>query len=719
MKLSGVSLTEIPALALVCGFLLIACSNPAGGGDPGSGGQADKTALAAAITTAKTEIETVTESTTAANVPIGTKWVTTAEKAAFQNAINAAEAVNNNPSANQTQVNNQVTALAEARTVFLNVKKNGSADPVNTDALSAKITNAETARDSVIIAANAGEAAQGAKWATQAQFDALNTAITAAKTARTEATTQSAVDTAVSTLNSAITTFNGAVSGNGAGTKTTGFSQAALDALKVTANAAKTGVTPSTNGDDVPPTGTWVTQTALETLNNAITAASSPPTIDSAYLSLQSALTAFNNAKQPGTTPDKPALFNAVKSADNAQDEVAVAASKDEAPAGSDWVTQAQSEALKTVYDASLAAAGSQDATKVQIDAALSALNSAITAFNNAKTANGKGTTPDKSTLTTAIGNAESAKAGVVVAANRDGAPAGSDWVTQAQSDALKTVYDASVVVRNNNKASKVQVDAALSALNSAITAFNNAKTANGKGTGTNKITITGLEALYENGTEEVGVSLFADKPTDFVDFEPAAYGMGTVTTGSLVVPLYSSEQAQETPWAGSGSFYVAFTAIKDFEDFNIVFISKEKVAFNGTAVSKAYTNNFELPIYSITLNDYGIQEAMTLNVFIEKATAEMPGGPYTDYGAWKSAMKTIVEERIVAKISLDYTLYKNETCTQPFSGTDKLQPSTTVYCKAPIPAPVPDNNGGGDSGSGDSDDRNPKEEAGDKEIKG
>jgi hypothetical protein len=176
----------------------------------------------------------------------------------------------------------------------------GSDDSVDKTALIVKISEANAAKYSVIIAANAGQAPLGSKWAAQAQVDALQAAITAAENAATP--DQAAVVAATAALNAAITAFNNAVSANGLGSQSTGFTQAQFEALKAIAAATKTGVLASADGKDVPATSFWVTQAVMNTFDAAITAANGVTTFtDAAYQALFSALNTFNKAKQFGS----------------------------------------------------------------------------------------------------------------------------------------------------------------------------------------------------------------------------------------------------------------------------------------------------------------------------------------------------------------------------------------------------------------------------------
>jgi hypothetical protein len=310
-------------------MFLAGCPNPTN--DPGDNG-VDKTALATAILKAEAERQDVVKDTDAANVPLGTRWVTEAVWNTFDTAIVSAKSVNGNSSATQNQVNNATATLNNAITTFRDAKEAGEASPVDKSALIAKITEAGIAKNRAAQAESAEVVAQGAPWATLTQHTALANAITIAEAARNTATTQPDVNAATSTLDSAITVFAAAVDSNGVGNKTQGFTAEEVADLIARANAAIEGVVSSVNGYDIPPTGIWVSSSVLNALENAITQAQlGSSDTATAYLALSDALNIFNDAKQPGATPDKWALFTAIGDADKARAGVVIAANQGEA----------------------------------------------------------------------------------------------------------------------------------------------------------------------------------------------------------------------------------------------------------------------------------------------------------------------------------------------------------------------------------------------------
>jgi hypothetical protein len=519
-----------------------------------------------------------TSTANGADIPLGTQWVSPDALTVLNNAITNAKKVNDDNSATQKQADDTRYALESATVTFNAARKAGSATPVDRSDLDARIAGAESTTNGVITAADAAGAAQGADWATSAQLEPINAAIEEARNAKTQAE----VTAALNKLTAALETFTNAVSGNPTGTKAIGFTQAEMDVLIAKANTAKTGATVAANGDNVPPTKFWVSEADLNPLNSAISAAGTLS--DAAYLALLSALKIFDEAKKPGSLPEKTPLFNAIKGADTARADVNIAASKDQAPKDSEWVTQAQWDALDTVYTAALATAGNADATKNAVAEAVSALNTATAAFISAKNSNGFGTA-------------------------------------------------------------------------------------------VSGITISGLGTIYKNGAS-VQVGLLSDKNSE----KPAVEGEGTVANGSLTVSL---------PGA-NGSYYIAFTS-----DEMIVFISKTTAAVSSTTISKAY-NDFELYTWSMKGGDMDLTSPKTLNAIIQ----EMSQGYINNYAAFK-ANKQILSYMLpnsddyVNLNFLNVALYKNEACTQEFSGTDQIGKDTVVYTKFPF-ADIMGGGGGG-----------------------
>lgn len=139
------------------------------------------------------------------------KWVTSAEKAAYQNAINTAIAAKNDPTLTDAEIANAEAALADAAAAFENAKKSGTY-MVDKSPLAQAIVNANAKMIGVTEAADGSKVLNTDKWATPEAFAALRAAIATAQ-AYIDATDntdddQDVVNTKVATLNNAAAAFN-------------------------------------------------------------------------------------------------------------------------------------------------------------------------------------------------------------------------------------------------------------------------------------------------------------------------------------------------------------------------------------------------------------------------------------------------------------------------------------------------------------------------------
>jgi hypothetical protein len=525
-------------------------------------------------------------------------------------------------------------------------------------ALTSAIADADAAKTGITASDGGARVAVGALWVTKAVWDAFDAAISAANEVKNSGSAdQAQVDAATATLKAAITAFNNAKRTKGAP------STSALTSKITNAQDTWESAIVAASSGSVAIDENWATEAQVAELNTAIAAARSALTaidqsvVDAAMSALNTALTAFNSAvaengpgtKTSGFTPEE---FNRLKNrAAAAKARVTAAANGDDVPPSDTWVTQA---VLDTFESAITAAAALSDSVYL-------ALSSAVKTFNSAKQ---PGSTPDTATLLAAINSADVAKEGVEIAANSAEASKGSAWVTQAQWDALTSAYDAAHDAATKNAVAQAIID-----LTGAVTAFNNAKMANGLGTKekTVGLTISGIGALYKNGTS-VLVTLFNDKSLD----NPVSYKGGTVTSGALSVSLGGA----------NGSYYIGFTS-----DNSIVFISKTKVDLSGGIVSIVYTD-FELYIWSTKFSDLNLISSMTLDAFMLASSMNMDGGPF-DYDGYKQMLITNMEEWFgIVYVNLDFQsagFYKDAACTQEFSGSDTVEPDMVIYTQFPI----------------------------------
>ena len=385
---------RLPILALVLTgfFMLTACPIPEGGG-----GVLNTTALENKIAEAKAERDNTVVGTSDNDAPLGKYWVNASVMANFVAAIAAAD-VALHMAVSQSLVNTAVISLDNALNTFKNARRPGTATPVDTSALAAKIAEAENAKAAVVVDTAAANVATGMMWVTQQEMTVFETAITAAKTVRDTAINQTVVTNAVTTLTNATNTF---INNRKAGAKNSGFSAQDLAALVETAKAIKVNVTVSANGNDVGPADSWVSQGALNTLNTAIANAESAsgPNIDSQYTALVTAISSFNAAKSTGIVPDKSALMESLQNLISASENIVEAASAAQAPLGSQWATPAQWAALNAARSSALAVYGNANASQVMVTEANSNLSSAIMTFFQFVNANGPGMNQNQNSI--------------------------------------------------------------------------------------------------------------------------------------------------------------------------------------------------------------------------------------------------------------------------------------------------------------------------------
>jgi hypothetical protein len=440
-------------------------------------------------------------------------------------------------------------------------------DPGNGDldktGLDASIAAAKDALAGAAVASNAADVPQGTQWVTSQVKTDFEAAIAAAELAGTTAKNQAAIDSAKTTLDTAIASFNAAKK-PGSGPS---VNKSALTAKIAEAENTRSGVEKSAGGADVAQGTKWITQNAWDTFESAINAAKSAQSgaasqaaVDAAVSALNGAITAFNNAKADGTktsgftTAEMSALITRAKAA---KEGVTPAATGDDVGSGAYWASQSAFDTLNTAINSAEAA------TDTNRDSLFLALSQALTAFTAAKK---PGSIPDKESLLSAISAADSAKSGVVEAAGKAEAPAGSKWATASQLAALKAAYDSAVAVASNASASKNQVAEETGKLNAATGVFNSAVSANGPGEGgggdqkigeiTGTITLTGIPAQKPNVFIEVRNEESKWQPNGNKIDLSGINGSGNV---SWSIPLYEEDaftgpiEGAFTLWVGNG----------------------------------------------------------------------------------------------------------------------------------------------------------------------
>ena len=241
------------------------------------------------------------------------------------------------------------------------------------------------------------------------------------------------------------------------------------------ANTSK--VTTSTNGNDVLPSDQWTTTSTLNTLNAAISSAQSTNVsnavtqnqVNTAVTTLNNAITAYNNAKQSGTTPNKTTLVSRIAAA-NATKVVSSTNGNTVLPSDK-WVTTSVNNTFDSAISAAELVNVTSGVTQVQVDGAVTTLNSAISAYESSKQ---NGTTPNKVPLVSAINAANDVK--VVTSTDGSDVPTSEQWVTSSVQTSLSNAIATAEGVNSNSAVTQSQVTSATTALNNAVITYNGAK---------------------------------------------------------------------------------------------------------------------------------------------------------------------------------------------------------------------------------------------------
>ncbi|MCL2211894.1 MAG: hypothetical protein FWB95_08235 [Treponema sp.] len=171
---------------------------------------ADRSGLITAIDAAQVECDSAIISVNGKEYKSSTLWVTSAEKAAYQNAINDAITAKYNPVLTDAEISGAEAVLAAAAAVFENAKKPG-AYKVDKSPLEQAIANANAKMTGVIKAANGSTTLNTALWASFEMFAALETAVANAQayvnSADNNEDDQSVVTAETAALNSATAAF--------------------------------------------------------------------------------------------------------------------------------------------------------------------------------------------------------------------------------------------------------------------------------------------------------------------------------------------------------------------------------------------------------------------------------------------------------------------------------------------------------------------------------
>jgi len=257
-----------------------------------------------------------------------------------------------------------------------------------------------------------------------------------------------------------------------------------LSSAITAATTAEKGIAVDTVATNVPVGTKWVTAADMKTFTDAISAAQTvngnsaaiQADVNAAASAVTAAKDTFTKALQDGTkvaTVDKTALLAAIAAATTAENGIVVDTVAANVLKGTKWVTATDMKTYTDAISAAQTVYGNNAATKADVESAVSSLNAAKDTFTKALQ---DGTaTLDKSTLLSAITEANAAKKDVVTGTIASDAVKGTKWVTVLQLATFTNAISAAQKVYDSSTATRADVDSAVSTLNTAKDTFTKA----------------------------------------------------------------------------------------------------------------------------------------------------------------------------------------------------------------------------------------------------
>ncbi len=397
------------------------------------------------------------------------------------------------------------------------------------DALTAAVSGAESALETVAVSADGKDVANGSTYVASSDASALTNAIAAAKAVAEKAdAAQDEIDAAAQALGNARASFDAAV-------KTAVTDYDALKSSLAEAAAAKDAVVVSVDGNDVPAGRDWATQENVDQLQAVLDAqgavasntAATQNEVDAALQAVKSATAAFGSSTNTAN-PSTVSLAAALSIARAAADGPAISTDGRDVPHGKTWCTSEDLQALENaigasqdVVDAIASAAGNgvaADTSQAGVDASLAALNEALATFN----AHVKTAAVDTAALSEAVKAGTEDLSATTVSVDGTDVLARNKWVTQGQFDAYEQALAAARSELQNASRTQNGVDAALRDLATASSSFDDAKRAG------LKADTSALASLVKEAREEVAAATVAAGPGE------VASGAEFVTQGAL-----------------------------------------------------------------------------------------------------------------------------------------------------------------------------------------
>jgi len=536
-----------------------------------------------------------------------------------------------------------------------------SSSPVNYDSLEKTIAEAKDEYNITDYSANGTNVQLGMYWVTVSEKAEFLTAIETAEAAL-KSNSQIIVDNATRILANKIEEFkNARQSGTAAPLDKTG-----LSAKIAEAEMEKLFVVVASYQEEVAQYRYWVSQNEMGVLDSAVSAAktslnevTTQTALDSAANILGQAITSFKVLRKDGTKVSnftQIELNDLIRAAKAIEDNIKPSNNGEDAGPAEYWVNQTYYSDYKSTIESAITTASNPTGN---IDNVYTNLVSAINTINTYKQL---GPTVDKNSLFEIIRSADTAKTGVVVAANAEQAPLGYKWATKAQWLPFNAAYnDALDAARDPNTAKKNVTDKT-SALISAINTFNSAVNKNGPGTKPYTVTIDGLPYNYSGC--QIEIYLYANP--DILSGEYQYYGAGTVQNNA-------AGEIRLTPRSGStstgnGTWYVVFVVNKEPVQY---YISKSTVYFSAFSNVLTSFNYYKKYVFKYRYGDIAAKKGVpSSGITLDELYQLMEGMAYSQMLGWGL---------------LPGQLYKNETLTLAFSGSDMLNANIDIYCEYPL----------------------------------
>ncbi len=252
--------------------------------------------------------------------------------------------------------------------------------------------------------------------------------------------------------------------------------------------------------------------------------------------------------------PDKTSLGELLNTAQSEAETTAEAENADAVPLGTYWASENTKDTFETAIFAAETIYNNANTTQAQINAALTTLQTALDVFRAAKQP-GTAAPVDKSALAAKITTAENAKSAAVVSDDAANVAQGTYWVTQT----VMTEFETAITGAKNaqNSASQTDVDNAVTALQSAITGFNEERK---QGTKTSDFTQDALDALITAANQaKIGVEV----STNGDDVSPAKSWVSQAAQDTLNAAIAEAANADDS---ARDALYIALnTALNNF----------------------------------------------------------------------------------------------------------------------------------------------------------